>query len=264
MINRKKMVLLGLAVFFVCAISSEVFAGPYGKPPRGPGGSGKQWKKSHSGPIDTPREQKAFGKYDKNNDNHLGPREAKYRDLDENRDGKIQPIERKYDATHPYEKDGPRDAQWQKSHSGKIDTPLEEKKLGEYDNNNDNVLGPKERKYMRADLNKDGTVDEVEKKHLQNHNDGSPRDLNNDGALDWKDKKIAQDKGPGPHAKPPIRDMNGDGTIDDADRKIMIKSHVNNPNEARMDTDDDHHVSKEEFETAKEIRSAGSETETAE
>lgn len=211
MMNMKKIIWSGVVALFICAISTQAFANPkgphYGKPPRGPGGGGKQWQKSHSGPIDTPREQKAFGKYDKNNDNHLGPKEQKFRDLDENRDGKIQPVEKKYDATHPNEKDGPRDAQWQKSHSGKIDTPLEEKK------------------------------------HLQNHKDGP---------------------GLGNHPKPPIRDMNGDGTIDDTDRKIMIKSHVDDPNDAKMDTNDDHHVSKEEFEAAKEIRSGDSETGTTE
>lgn len=233
MMNMKKIIWSGMVALFICAISTQAFANPkgphYGKPPRGPGGGGKQWQKSHSGPIDTPREQKAFGKYDKNDDNHLGPKEQKYRDLDENRDGKIQNVEKKYDATHPNEKDGPRDAQWQKSHSGEIDTPLEEKKLGEYDKNDDGSLGPKERHYMHDDLNKDGTVDDMEKKHLQNHKDGP---------------------GLGNHPKPPIRDMNGDGTIDDTDRKIMIKSDVNNPKEANWDTNDDHHVSKDEYEAA--------------
>jgi hypothetical protein len=121
----KKIFLMGLATFFVCAISTEVFAGPYGKAPRGPGSHPKAWKKSHSGKIDTPREQRAFGKYDVDNNNRLGPKERKFRDVDESRDGKIQPIEKKYDATHPYETDGARDTYWKKSHSGKIDTPKE-------------------------------------------------------------------------------------------------------------------------------------------
>lgn len=216
--NTRKITWFGL-VLLLCAISTQVFARPYGNPPRGGpggGGGGKQWHKSHSGKIDTPREQKAFGKYDKNDDGKLGPKEHKYMDLDEKND--------------------PRDAQWQKSHSGQIDTPLEEKKLGEYDKNDDGKLGPKERDYMHDDLNKDATVGAKEK-YIDNHN------------------------GAGNHPKPPIKDVNGDGTIDDTDRKIMIKSHVNNPNEAKMDANNDHHVSKEELDAAKEVKSGDSETE---